>query len=323
MIQAIRRTVLAFTLAGALLGGCGAKTADPVQAVSEPVSVQAPVPASVPASEPASVSGSAVASPAGPSRSFTGLERRFGARLGVYAIDTGTGRTVTYRADERFAHASTFKALLTGALLGRLTDADLRRVVTYTRHDLLEWAPVTSQHVATGMTVDALLAAAVQYSDNTAANLLLDEIGGPKGLQSELRKIGDRTTNTTRNEPSLNEAVPGDKRDTSTPRALGSDLRAYVLGDLLPETRRRKLAGLLAGNTTGGPYIRAGVPAGWKVGDKTGSGGYGTRNDIAVVWPPTGSPLIIAVQSDRGVPGAPSGDALIAEATKVVVATLR
>jgi beta-lactamase class A len=173
------------------------------------------------------------------------------------------------------------------------------------------------------MSVDALIAAAVQYSDNTAANLLLEEIGGPPGLQRELRKINDTTTVVSRNEPALNEAVPGDQRDTSTPRALGADLRRYVLDDVLPEPRRQKLAGLLLGNTTGDAYIRAGVPSGWKVGDKTGSGGYGTRNDIAVVWPPTGSPLVIAIQSDRGTPDAPSADALIAEATEVVIASLR
>jgi beta-lactamase class A len=266
---------------------------------------------------------SAVAVAVPGTRHFTELETRFGARLGVYAVDTGTGRTVTHRADERFAHASTFKALLAAVLLRRLSGTELRRVVRYTEADLLEYAPITSQHVATGMSIDDLIAAAVQYSDNTAANLLLHEVGGPTGLQRELRKIGDRTTNVNRNEPTLNEAVPGDDRDTSTPRALGTDLRAFVLSDVLPRARRQQLTDLLVGNTTGGPYIRAGVPSGWQVGDKTGSGGYGTRNDIAVVWPPTASPLIIAVQSDRGVPDARSDDALIAEATRAVISALR
>jgi len=303
MIPATRRSAvlaLPLVLVTALLGGCGAAQNSPNSAPMSAVAVTAP-----------------------DTRQFPEIERRFGARLGVYAIDTGTGRTVTHRADERFAHASTFKALLAAVLLRRLTDADLRRVVRYTEADLLEYAPITSQHVTTGMTVDALIAAAVQYSDNTAANLLLEEVGGPQGLQRELRRVKDRITNTNRIEPALNEATPGDKRDTSTPRQLGQDLRTYVLGDVLPTARRQKLTDLLIGNTTGGPYIRAGVPSGWRVGDKTGSGGYGTRNDIAVVWPPTGQPLIIAVQSDRGVPGAPSDDALIAEATKAVISALR
>ncbi|MEU4689739.1 class A beta-lactamase [Actinoplanes sp. NPDC023714] len=288
-------------LAGTLLAGCGATPSNPP-----------PVPS------PSSPS----TQPSVDTRPFAELERRFGARLGVYAVDTGTGRTVTHRADERFAHASTFKALLAGVLLGRLSDDDLRRVVDYTEEDLLDWAPVTAEHVGAGMSVDALIAAAVQYSDNTAANLLLDEVGGPRGLQRALRDIGDGTTRVDRREPALNEAAPGDERDTSTPRALGTDLRRFVLGDLLPSSRRQRLTSLLVGNTTGDPYIRAGVPDGWRVGDKTGSGGYGTRNDIAVVWPPAASPLIIAVQSDRGKPGAASDDALIAEATAAVLAGL-
>jgi beta-lactamase class A len=306
MVSVTRRSAvlaLPLVLVAALLGGCGASSEAPGTV--------------------GSASAPAVLVSVADDRPFSELESRFGARLGVFAVDTATGRTVTHRADERFAHASTFKALLAGALLDRLTDAELRQVVHYTEADLLEWAPITSRHVATGMTVDAVIAAAVQYSDNTAANLLLEKVGGPRGLQRELRKINDRITNTNRIEPALNEATPGDVRDTSTPRQLGQDLRTYALGTTLSPARRQKLTGLLVGNTTGGPYIRAGVPAGWKVGDKTGSGGYGTRNDIAIVWPPTGRPIIVAVQSDRGRPDAPSDDALIAEATKAVVSTLR
>ncbi|MBL7253356.1 class A beta-lactamase [Paractinoplanes lichenicola] len=291
--------IVGVLLVGALLGGCGGEL------------------------EEAAAPSAAVSRAAVDTRPFEQLERRFGARLGVHAVDTGTDRTVAFRADERFAHASTFKALLAGVLLARLSDADLRRVVQYGEGDLLEWAPVTKRHVARGMTVDALIAAAVQHSDNTAANLLLKEVGGPEGLQRELRELGDATTDLSRTEPALNEAVPGDRRDTTTPRALGTDLRRFVLGDALPAARRQKMAELLVGNTTGDPYVRAGVPSGWRVGDKTGSGGYGTRNDIAVVWPATGAPLVIAVQSDRGTPDAKSDDALIAEATRLVLAALR
>ncbi len=297
MVRMIRPLAV---LTAVLLAGCG----------SPPVAAPAPAPSSV-------------APPVAVDLGFDELEERFGARLGVHAINTGTGRMVSYRAGERFAHASTFKALLAGVLLRTLSDADLERVVTYTKADLLEWAPVTSRHVGSGMRVDELIAAAVQYSDNTAANLLLDEIGGPKGLQEQLRALGDDTTNTSRDEPSLNEATPGDKRDTSTPKALAETLNRLALGDALPVPRREKLIELLVGNTTGDTYIRAGVPTGWQVCDKTGSGGYGTRNDIAVAWPPGGDPLVIAIQSDRGRPNAPSDDALIAEATRTIVEALR
>jgi beta-lactamase class A len=238
-------------------------------------------------------------------------------------LDTGTGRTVTYRADERFAYASTFKVLAAGTLLKRTTDDQLNRVVTYGASDLVHYSPITSRHVGTGMTLRDLIAAALQYSDNTAANLLLDQLGGPDGLQAELRGLGDTTTHVDRTEPALNEAAPGDIRDTSTPRALGTDLRRFVLGDVLPKNRRQLLMSWLLGNTTGGPYIRAGVPSGWKVGDKTGNGGYGTRNDIAIAWPTSGSPIVIALLSDRGSADASSDDALVADTTKAAVAALR
>ncbi|MFI9722017.1 class A beta-lactamase [Streptomyces sp. NPDC052396] len=255
--------------------------------------------------------------------SFKGLEQRFGARLGLYALDTGSGRQVTYRADERFAHASTFKALAVGALLRRTSDADLDKVVTYGPKDLQKWAPVTSQHTDTGMRLRDLADAAMRYSDNTAANLILDHLGGPPGLQRQLRELGDTTTNTNRPEPALNEATPGDTRDTSTPRALAGDLRRLALGDVLSPGRRRLLTDWLVGNTTGGPYIRAGVPTGWKVGDRTGNGGYGTRNDIAVAWPPHGGrPVVIVVLSDRGKANAASDDALIAETTRAALKSL-
>jgi beta-lactamase class A len=266
-------------------------------------------------------SAATVASPAG--TPFTRIEHRYHARLGVYAVDTGTGRTVAYRADERFAYASTAKALTAGLLLKRATDAQLDQVVHYRRSDLLEWAPITSKHVRTGMRLRDLIAAALRYSDNTAANLVTARLGGPRAVQAALRGLGDTTTRVDRTEPTLNEATPGDIRDTSTPRVLGTDLRHFVLGNVLPGDRRTLLTGWLVTNTTGGPYIRAGVPAGWKVGDKTGNGGYGTRNDIAIAWPPGGAPIDIAIQSDRGAKNATSDDALIADATKAALAALR
>jgi O-methyltransferase involved in polyketide biosynthesis len=141
---------------------------------------------------------------------------RYHARLGVYAVDTGTGRTVAYRADERFAYASTFKALAAGILLERATDRRLDQVVHYRESDLREYAPITSQHVRTGMRVRDLIAAALRYSDNTAANLVMERSGGPHAVQAGLRRLGDTTTHVDRTEPSLNEATPGDIRDTST-----------------------------------------------------------------------------------------------------------
>ncbi|WP_404870302.1 class A beta-lactamase [Kitasatospora griseola] len=254
---------------------------------------------------------------------FHQLEQRFGARLGVYVLDTGSGREITHHADERFAFASTSKALAAGALLRRASDADLEKVVTYRQADVLKWAPVTSKHVDTGITLRDLLAASLDHSDNTAANLVTAEVGGPAAVQQALRDLGDITTHVDRTEPTLNETAPGDTRDTSTPRALAADLRQYVLGDVLPADRRRLLTDLMLANTTGGPYIRAGVPAGWKVADRTGNADHGTRNDIAVAWPDGGrSPVVIVVLSDRARPDAASDDELIARATEAALNAL-
>ncbi|MFE9722133.1 class A beta-lactamase [Streptomyces sp. NPDC005794] len=250
-------------------------------------------------------------------RAFAELEQKYDARLGVYALDTGSGRTVTHRPDERFAYASTCKALLAGAVLDKNSLRRLDRLVRYSRDDLISNSPITERHVATGMSVRELCDAAVRYSDNAAANLLFRELGGPRGLQDALRGLGDNVTRCDRYEVALSDAVPGDLRDTSTPRALVDDLRAYVLGTTLPADKRAVLTDWLKRNTTGDHTIRAGTPDGWQVGDKTGTGGYGTRNDIAIVWPPGAAPIALAVLSRRDIKDAERDDALLAHAAEV------
>ena len=254
---------------------------------------------------------------------FVRLEQQFDARLGVFAVDTGSGRTVAFRPDERFAYASTFKALAAGALLERTTMAELDEVVSYTRAQVVAHSPVTAARVSSGMTLRELAEAAVRHSDNTAANLLLDRLGGPAGLERALEAIGDEVTVASRVETALNEATPDDTRDTSTPRALATGLRWYAVDGGLQADDRALLVGWLQGSTTGTDAIRAGAPAGWTVGDKSGAGGYGTRNDIAVLWPPDRAPIVLALMSSRAERNARYDDALLAEATKVVVAALR
>lgn len=254
---------------------------------------------------------------------FKELERKFDARLGVYAVDTGTGREVAYNDGARFAHASTFKALAAGAVLRKYSLSGLDRVVTYSKDDLVDYSPVTEKHVGTGMTLRELCDAAVRYSDNTAGNLLFDALGGPKGLDAVLEGMGDDVTRMERREPELNLWAPDETRDTSTPRALAKDLRAFVLGDVLGKGERAQLEQWLRTNTTGGELIRAGVPKGWSVGDKTGAGqGYGTRNDIAVVWRPDAAPVVMAIMSNRTKKDAEYDNKLIAEAASVVSGTL-
>ena len=250
------------------------------------------------------------------------LEAEFDARLGVYALDTGSGRVVEYRADERFAYASTFKALAVGAVLASTTPAERERAVPYAAADVVTYSPVTEAHAGAGLPLRDLLAAAAQHSDNTAANLILERLGGPEGFATALRGLGDDVTSPARLEPELNEATPGDERDTSTPRAIAADLRAYLLDDALDDADRTLLTEWLTASATGADLIRAGVPTGWVVADKSGSGGWGTRNDIAVVWPPGGEPIVLAVMSSRGSADAVPADAILARATSVVVEAL-
>jgi beta-lactamase class A len=306
MMRARAGGVLALaTAVGLLLGGCSSAEVAPSPTPTGSAAAPAPTP-------------TASATDA----DFAGLETAFDARLGVYAVDTGTGEEVAYRSDERFAYASTFKALAAAAVLQNSDDADLDRVVRYSRDDLITHSPVTELHVESGMTLGAIAEAAVRFSDNTAGNLMLSELGGPEGFTSALAALGDDVTRSVRWEAGLNDGVPGDPRDTTSPRAFATDLRDFVLGDALSAHERATLVGWMSGNATGDTLIRAGVPEGWVVADKSGSGGYGVRNNIAVVWPPDSAPIVVAIMSTRGSPDASRDDALIARAATVVADAL-
>lgn len=232
-----------------------------------------------------------------PSLDFSAIETRLGGRVGVAALDTGTGKHVGYRAAERFPLCSTFKLPAVAAVLTRVDEGSERldHVLPYGPADLLEYAPITRAHVADGgMRVDALCEAAICYSDNTAANLLLATLDGPTGLTSRLRKWGDPTSRLDRNEPTLNEALEGDPRDTTTPAAMLADLQKILLGDLLSDRSRALITGWLVDNTTGNAKLRAGLPDTWRVGDKTGTGERGATNDIAIVWPSGRKAILIS-----------------------------
>ncbi|WP_411834942.1 class A beta-lactamase [Neobacillus niacini] len=256
-------------------------------------------------------------------REFGELESKFDARLGVYAIDTGTNQTVSYRSHERFAYASTYKALAAGALLQQYSIDQLEELVTYNSEDIVSYSPVTELHVDTGMTLGEVIEAAVRYSDNTAGNLLLEKLGGPEGFETALRQIGDKVTEADRYETDLNSAIPGDTRDTSTPKSLATSLKAFAVSDLLPTEKRKILTDWMRGNATGDALIRSGAPTGWEVADKSGAGSYGTRNDIAIVWPPNRAPIVIAVLSSRDTQNATYNNTLIAEAAKVALNALK
>lgn len=278
----------------------------------------------------AALAGCAAPAPAAPAPPATpsaaaelaDLEARFGGRLGVHAIDTGSGAVVSHRADERFLLASTSKTFIVATVLRR-GPALLEQLVRYDRSALLEYAPITTENVGAGMTVAALCDSAITYSDNTAANLLFDVVGGPPAVTMFVRGIGDRTTRFDRLEPDLNDSAgPDDERDTTTPSTIAATLRAVAVDGGLDAAGRDRLAGWLEANTTGAATIRAGVPAGWRVGDKTGTGSRGERNDIGVLYPPGRAPIVLAVYTTPDDPDAEPSDATVAEATRLVVTAL-
>jgi beta-lactamase class A len=232
------------------------------------------------------------------------LEHAIGGRIGLGALDLGSGRRLTHRADERFAMCSTFKLLLAAAILARVDAGTLRldQEVTYGENDLLSNSPVTTRHASDGhLPVETLLEAVIEVSDNTSANLLLALDGGPRGVTRYCRSLGDHITRLDRTELALNSNLPADPRDTTTPRAMLGDLERILTGDALSSASRARLLGWLRACRTGQERLRAGLPPGWTAGDKTGTGDRGAVNDVAIFVPPGRKPLLIACYlSDSG-----------------------
>jgi beta-lactamase class A len=226
------------------------------------------------------------------------IEAREGGRLGVFVRDTGTGATIEHRSDERFPMCSTFKLLTAAAALKRVDEGAERldRKIAYGPSDLLEYAPIAKAHVAEGgMTVADLCAAAIDWSDNTAGNLVLQSIGGPAGFTQFARSLGDEVTRLDRNEPTLNESLPGDERDTTSPRAMAGTMQKVLVGDALSDASRSQLQMWLISDKVGDKRLRAGLPPSWRIGDKTGTGDRGSTNAVAIIWPPGRAPLIATV----------------------------
>lgn len=225
------------------------------------------------------------------------IEALIGGRLGLFALDTATGQTLEHRPDERFAMCSTFKWVLVAAVLTRVERGELTlaQQVAYAESDLLEYAPVTRANVGAGqLGVEALAEAAITVSDNTAANLLLSLVGGPSGLTEFIRAQGDSVTRLDRDEPMLNTNLPGDSRDTTSPRAMLTLMQTLLLGPSLSGSSRGRILGWLRECKTGHERLRAGLPRTWNPGDKTGTGNNGAVSDIAIATPPGRAPILIA-----------------------------
>ncbi len=253
------------------------------------------------------------------------IEGASGGRLGVAALDTGTGRRVDHRADERFPLCSTHKLLTAAAILARVDRGglDLARRVPFGPADLLGYAPVTRAAVGEGaLTVEALCVAAVRWSDNTADTLLLRLLGGPAGWTAWVRSTGDAVSRLDRTEPALNEAAPGDPRDTTTPSAMLHDLDAVLLGDALSAGSRARLEGWMTGSGLTDDLLRAGLPPGWRVADKSGAGDNGTRADVGILRRPGGAPVLLGVFLTGSPQPMAARDRVIADVGRAVAASL-
>lgn len=232
---------------------------------------------------------------------FTAIEKATGGRLGVAGVDTATGRHFGHRPQERFAMCSTFKVLAVGALLARVDRGkeNLHRRIDFAASDIIKNSPITKDHIGgDGMSLAEICAAALDCSDNTAANSLISALGGPAAVTAFARALGDPVTRLDRTEPTLNEATPGDPRDTTTPSAMAANLEKLLLGKALAPASREQLTRWMIANQTGDARLRAGLlrasfPNDWRIGDKTGSGDHGTANDIGIAWPPARKPIIV------------------------------
>lgn len=252
--------------------------------------------------------------------SLTALEREHGGRLGVAVLDTDGGRRIAHRGDEHFLICSTFKLLLVAAVLKRANHGTetLDRRIVFEKNALLEYAPITQQHVGPpGMTVAQLCKATIMWSDNTAANLLLASIGGPTAVTQFARSLGDRFTLVDRIEPTLNPY------DTTTPNAMLADMQKLLLGDALSKSSRETLTRWMVDCQTGRRSLRAGMPIGWHVGDKTGQwdgNGSHANNDIAIVWPFHRKPLLVTAYYMTNTADVAARKAVLTDVGRIVAA---
>ncbi|MBV8248307.1 MAG: class A beta-lactamase [Comamonas sp.] len=251
------------------------------------------------------------------------VEAQSQGRLGLHVLDLASGAEAGWRSDERFPMCSTFKTLLAARVLHRVQAGELSlgRKLYYSRSELVPYSPVTEKRAGAngGMTVQDLCEAAVVVSDNTAANVLLQATGGPAALTQWLRTLGDDTTRLDRNEPTLNTALGGDERDTSTPKAMLNTLQKLLLGDVLEGFARALLQQWLLDSRTGDKRLRAGMPSEWSVGGKTGTGENGTACDSIIIWPtPQSAPVLVTAYLTGSKLDAAGRDAVLARAGEAV-----
>ncbi len=252
------------------------------------------------------------------------LEERYNTSIGLFGLNTASQRALAFRADDMFATCSTFKAYVAAQILQQDQRGELRLTDTVyidPSAAVPVASPVTEPHIGGRMPLSELCAAAVRHSDNTATNLMLAMLGGPASVTAFARSVGDDRTSMVRWETELNTAYPGDPRDTTSPRAMGTGFLTMLTGDVLDAPHRAQLQEWMRTIVTGDRRIRAGLPPGWSIADKTGSGDYASTNDIGVASGPHGERLVLAVmtRSRSDDPNAVASETLIADVTRLAV----
>lgn len=263
---------------------------------------------------------SAIADTSLAEKKFESVEKAFHVKIGVYAINTNNNEVIAHHANELFPVQSTSKLIIAAALLKQSqSNPDLlQEKIQYTQQELMFWHPITGKYLETGMTLEALAEAAVSYSDNTAMNLLMKKLGGPKAMTEFAHSIGNQTFNLEHYEGALN-SNPHNNDDTSTPKDMAISVQKLTVGDILNTTQKTKLVTWMRNNTVGYRRIRAGTPNGWVVADKTGSGDYGVANDIGILWSPLCKPIVLSIYTVQADPKASSRDDIVASTTKIVM----
>ena len=248
------------------------------------------------------------------------LEKEFKGKIGVYAIDTNSGKVISYRKNILFPIQSTFKVIGVASLLKQSENNRklLSEKIHYSKKDLVLWHPVTGKYINTGMTLRSLAEATISYSDNPAINFIMKKLGGTKSVIAFAQQIGNKTFKLEHYESNLN-SDPKNPDDSSTPKDMALSLQKLVLGNILQQPDRKQLITWMRNNTTGYKRIRAGVPIGWAVADKTGSGSYGIANDIGIVWSPTCKPIVLAIYTVKNKHDAKWQNAVVAETAQIVL----
>jgi beta-lactamase class A len=254
-------------------------------------------------------------------KNLSDLEKSAHGRLGISAIDTNNNYQIEYKDNERFAFCSVNKVIGVSAILKQnMKDKNLlQQKIKYQKKDIVDYSPITEKNAAREMTISELCAAAIKYSDNTAINLLMKKLGGLDAVNRFARSIGDNQFRIDRWEPELSTAIPGDIRDTTTPLAMTTSFQKLTYGDVLAAPQHDLLITWLLENTTGNERIRAGVPKNWSVGDKTGTGEYGTTNDVAIIWPTNCKPIIMTIFFTQPIKSAKKRNDVLAKAAHLLI----